>query len=193
MLTIIDKQHTPKVPYLKKPTVWIEDNQEILKDFLEFAESQHAVGLASNQVAIDGKRITNRFLAIKIGESWKLAINPRIRKCLGESSSKIEGCLTWGSDKIIIADRYGSLDIDYYDIDGEYRKERVTDEWIAQIWQHEINHLDGVEERIVDKMPVPVTYKRKHDKIGRNEPCPCGSGMKYKKCHLGLDISEFLV
>jgi uncharacterized protein YchJ len=101
--------------------------------------------------------------------------------------------LTWGSDKIIIADRYGSLDIDYYDIDGEYRKERVTDEWIAQIWQHEINHLDGVEERIVDKMPVPVTYKRKHDKIGRNEPCPCGSGMKYKKCHLGLDISEFLV
>ncbi|WP_203434328.1 SEC-C metal-binding domain-containing protein [Nitrosococcus halophilus] len=20
-------------------------------------------------------------------------------------------------------------------------------------------------------------------KIGRNEPCPCGSGVKYKKCH----------
>ena len=20
-------------------------------------------------------------------------------------------------------------------------------------------------------------------KVGRNEPCPCGSGMKYKKCH----------
>lgn len=22
-------------------------------------------------------------------------------------------------------------------------------------------------------------------KIGRNDPCPCGSGLKYKKCHLG--------
>jgi len=22
-------------------------------------------------------------------------------------------------------------------------------------------------------------------KIGRNEPCPCGSGKKYKNCHLG--------
>ncbi|MEX1249323.1 MAG: SEC-C metal-binding domain-containing protein, partial [Acidimicrobiia bacterium] len=22
------------------------------------------------------------------------------------------------------------------------------------------------------------------DKIGRNDPCPCGSGKKYKKCHL---------
>lgn len=24
-------------------------------------------------------------------------------------------------------------------------------------------------------------------KIGRNDPCPCGSGMKYKKCCLDLD------
>jgi len=23
---------------------------------------------------------------------------------------------------------------------------------------------------------------RKPKKVGRNEPCPCGSGMKYKKC-----------
>jgi hypothetical protein len=22
-----------------------------------------------------------------------------------------------------------------------------------------------------------------HAKIGRNEPCPCGSGLKYKRCH----------
>jgi preprotein translocase subunit SecA len=25
--------------------------------------------------------------------------------------------------------------------------------------------------------------KRELDKIGRNDPCPCGSGKKYKKCH----------
>ncbi|MBP9639158.1 MAG: SEC-C domain-containing protein [Enterococcus sp.] len=24
-------------------------------------------------------------------------------------------------------------------------------------------------------------------KIGRNDPCPCGSGKKYKKCCLGKD------
>ena len=28
----------------------------------------------------------------------------------------------------------------------------------------------------------PVTVKRKDKKVGRNEPCPCGSGKKYKKC-----------
>ncbi|MBW2216787.1 MAG: preprotein translocase subunit SecA [Deltaproteobacteria bacterium] len=28
----------------------------------------------------------------------------------------------------------------------------------------------------------PVTVRRKEKKVGRNEPCPCGSGKKYKKC-----------
>jgi hypothetical protein len=23
----------------------------------------------------------------------------------------------------------------------------------------------------------------RREKIGRNDPCPCGSGKKYKKCH----------
>jgi preprotein translocase subunit SecA len=26
------------------------------------------------------------------------------------------------------------------------------------------------------------TITREHEKIGRNDPCPCGSGKKYKKC-----------
>jgi preprotein translocase subunit SecA len=30
--------------------------------------------------------------------------------------------------------------------------------------------------------PVQQTVKREGRKIGRNEPCPCGSGKKYKKC-----------
>jgi preprotein translocase subunit SecA len=32
--------------------------------------------------------------------------------------------------------------------------------------------------------PAPVqTVHRNDDKVGRNDPCPCGSGKKYKKCH----------
>ncbi|MBI5480406.1 MAG: SEC-C domain-containing protein, partial [Deltaproteobacteria bacterium] len=27
------------------------------------------------------------------------------------------------------------------------------------------------------------TVRRDHPKVGRNDPCPCGSGKKYKKCH----------
>ncbi len=31
-------------------------------------------------------------------------------------------------------------------------------------------------------LPKPQTYKREAPKVGRNDPCPCGSGKKYKKC-----------
>jgi len=30
--------------------------------------------------------------------------------------------------------------------------------------------------------PKPETFKRQGRKVGRNEPCPCGSGKKYKHC-----------
>jgi preprotein translocase subunit SecA len=30
---------------------------------------------------------------------------------------------------------------------------------------------------------VPQTVTNEHRDIGRNDPCWCGSGKKYKKCH----------
>jgi preprotein translocase subunit SecA len=30
---------------------------------------------------------------------------------------------------------------------------------------------------------VVKTVRRDEPKVGRNDPCPCGSGRKYKKCH----------
>ena len=32
-----------------------------------------------------------------------------------------------------------------------------------------------------DKKTEPI--RNKAAKVGRNEPCPCGSGKKYKNCH----------
>ena len=41
---------------------------------------------------------------------------------------------------------------------------------------------DYSEDEVVEHAPLtPIT--RETPKVGRNEPCPCGSGMKYKKCH----------
>jgi preprotein translocase subunit SecA len=44
---------------------------------------------------------------------------------------------------------------------------------------------DGVSNRKNGKKSIIAsggTYVRKGKKIGRNDPCPCGSGKKYKKC-----------
>ncbi len=34
-----------------------------------------------------------------------------------------------------------------------------------------------------DQIQAAVPYRREAHKPGRNEPCPCGSGKKFKKCH----------
>ncbi|NMB41156.1 MAG: DnaJ domain-containing protein [Firmicutes bacterium] len=47
---------------------------------------------------------------------------------------------------------------------------------------------DGVDDFFVDdfdpfgSFEPQQPYVREHPKIGRNDPCPCGSGKKYKKC-----------
>ena len=33
---------------------------------------------------------------------------------------------------------------------------------------------------------APQPFTREQPKVGRNEPCPCGSGKKYKQCHGAL-------
>lgn len=46
----------------------------------------------------------------------------------------------------------------------------------------EFGRKDGSWYFIDGKPPRPVQSIRQGPKIGRNDPCPCGSGKKYKKC-----------
>ncbi|MCI5533185.1 MAG: preprotein translocase subunit SecA [Firmicutes bacterium] len=36
----------------------------------------------------------------------------------------------------------------------------------------------------------PETFRREQPKIGRNDPCPCGSGKKYKNCCMNKDLEQ---
>ena len=42
---------------------------------------------------------------------------------------------------------------------------------------------DGQQSPEQDTAAAPQTFTRDQPKVGRNEPCPCGSGKKYKQCH----------
>lgn len=59
----------------------------------------------------------------------------------------------------------------------EYKgEERTLEELSLFKWEDgRVYYVDGVPKR-------PETYHRPEPKVGRNEPCPCGSGKKYKKC-----------
>lgn len=42
--------------------------------------------------------------------------------------------------------------------------------------------MNTLHENLTRGSATPKTKKRSEDKVGRNAPCPCGSGKKYKKC-----------
>ena len=46
-------------------------------------------------------------------------------------------------------------------------------------------HLREWEQRIRARATASTGQVRREPKVGRNEPCPCGSGLKYKRCHGG--------
>jgi preprotein translocase subunit SecA len=42
----------------------------------------------------------------------------------------------------------------------------------------------GAEAAPEQEIVLPkVTIRRETPKVGRNDPCPCGSGKKFKNCH----------
>lgn len=43
--------------------------------------------------------------------------------------------------------------------------------------------LDVLPKRAPPRLVSGYTVKSLEPKVGRNDPCPCGSGKKYKKCH----------
>jgi preprotein translocase subunit SecA len=79
-------------------------------------------------------------------------------------------------------------------------KERIEDDIVKTLFRLEPASGEQVEQRrrreaapaqrfqfsAPPKTSVPqapATVVRKGEKVGRNDPCPCGSGKKYKKCH----------
>jgi preprotein translocase subunit SecA len=66
----------------------------------------------------------------------------------------------------------------------------IRDEFVSYIYRVELVREDEparprpqrVQTSHGDAQEASVTQATS-DKIGRNAPCPCGSGRKYKKCH----------
>ena len=48
---------------------------------------------------------------------------------------------------------------------------------VATIYRYWLPLRKAIYEKV-----VADTYQRQHPKIGRNDPCPCGSGKKFKQC-----------
>ena len=64
------------------------------------------------------------------------------------------------------------------------RVQVVKDDEVARMEEEQRRKQQEIElnRGAAGAEPVRKPVKRKEDKVGRNAPCPCGSGKKYKKC-----------
>ncbi len=81
-----------------------------------------------------------------------------------------------------------------------YEPERGEKKAIRVLWEA-FSHRHRVEERLSKHRQVlraaaqsrqgaSDTPQKTRERAGRNDPCPCGSGQKYKRCCLGADQSS---
>ena len=170
-LSPIFNEQTPEVlPWTHTNSIEVMDFCNYLLFYAKFCPHLSLAGLAANQLQKNEKRINSNVCVIKNKGDWIIAINPMIIGLSGATFTSREGCLTWPK-KEIIAIRHEIVQVSYYDLTGEPIS-LTADGFEAIVWQHEINHLSGIEENIADP----------ECKINPNSKCECGSGQKFKKC-----------
>ena len=145
-LAPIFNEQTPAVPQFVGNVKTLKTLADQLLRFV--GQPQYRlVGLAANQLEQNGKRLNVNMCLVKGNPFWIVAINPSIVEKLEPNTTQLEGCLTW-PNRHIKARRYNKIKIEYIDLSGN-KLSYFVEGFQAQIWQHEINHLNGIEEEVV--------------------------------------------
>jgi len=192
-------KHDNPLIHKKLREVSVEEGNIIATELFQILNKRgDGIGLAANQVGIDAQ------VAVVNVREPLILINPKIISKEVEIPYH-EGCLSY-PNKRVNTKRYRDVIIsteqsesDWYfsgaqvpkDGKGSWEKEQSNNKGAelrvleSVCVQHEIDHLNGVV--CMDRKVNTTIVKDK--KIGRNEPCLCGSGKKYKKCCINKELT----
>lgn len=172
------------------PVLDVAEAKELISNLQSvLSKSDEGIGLSAIQIGIP-----KRLSLIKHRGIYISLINPVVVENDEEFVFTGEGCLSIPGVYVDTV-RYRHFVIDNNVIDEDkFRVERQyyyfdpllrgkdPNGLTPIVVQHEMDHFDGV--LMLDKKAKTVP-KVSQKSIGRNEPCPCGSGLKYKKCCMG--------
>jgi preprotein translocase subunit SecA len=162
----------------------LNDIREALHAHIDLSLNQKWEGLAISQATIDG---AERFFLLGILDRlWK--DHMRNMDALKEGIG-LQGYAQ--KDPLI---EYKRESFEMYQalldrMDEETVKFMVRAKRISEDSQRRMEAMRAEEAKAMkmasrnEEDQKPKTFKRDQKKIGPNDPCPCGSGIKYKKCH----------
>ena len=117
------------------------------------------VGLAANQVGLDAQMFV---MTNKYGEKFSI-INPTVIAASKEVVEGEEGCLSFPG-LFLKVKRAQSIAVEFYDPKGDKQNMEFTD-WDSRVFQHEFDHLYGVNFiNRVSKLRLDMA-KKKQDKL----------------------------
>lgn len=139
-------------PILRQEATWVENTQDesiqnLIDDLTVTVTQANGVGIAAPQVSasyrlfIVASRPNLRYPHAPFMEPTAM-INPRIIAHSAEMIPGWEGCLSVPGLRGLVP-RYQAIEVSYTDRNGQLQKQELTD-FVARIFQHEYDHLDGV-------------------------------------------------
>jgi hypothetical protein len=87
---------------------------------------------------------------------------------------------------------WGEGVFDRHRIRENFRDDVDEEDWEEEDWEDDEadEYDDDLEADADDRLFGQEAIRHEQPKVGRNDPCPCGSGKKYKKCCLNKQRSQ---
>ena len=125
-----------------------DSTRRLIDDMIETMREAPGVGLAAPQVGVP-----LRVIVVEYEDELYTVVNPEIVKATGDITDE-EGCLSAPNWQGPVA-RASSVLVKGRDRNG--REVRIkADGWLARIFQHEVDHLDGILflDKVQDKTKI---------------------------------------
>lgn len=160
--------------------VTLEEGKELLAYLHSVFNQEEGVGLAAVQLGILKRVCIISISEKQMPQAFALdLINPRIIEKSNEIINHKESCFSVLGNSEYFVKRHVEIVVED-DLNGKVRLSGFP----AYVAQHEIQHTEGYTIKMIGTPVLPQPIVRNSKKIGRNDPCLCGSGYKYKKCCL---------
>ena len=163
-------------------TTYLDDNKarEEYKKFLSFVDDNHLISFNNADTIIKMCRLQiDRYTLI---DDTRIAQNVRL--------------LTFDSLKLSLSTEANLHDVASLLVGDLDALSILRDDYplIAKLIQVEMEKFKSPENSMFamsgSDSPAPAPFTRDFKKIGRNDPCPCGSGKKFKFCCEGKGIYD---
>ncbi|MEZ4508565.1 MAG: SEC-C metal-binding domain-containing protein, partial [Eubacteriales bacterium] len=144
-----------------------------LYDFADAAYERMETNLT--QAGVDMRENERVVLLRTVDEHWMVHIDSmdQLKQCIGLRS--------YGQKDPVFA--YTSEGFEMFDaMVAEIREETVKRLYTMQITGGPLHRVQLAKPIEPKTDASAATYSRGEKKVGRNDPCPCGSGKKYKNC-----------